>query len=653
MPSRPFRLPTTPRPQPLGASLSGRLWKFLVSRWPGRLLLAAIPLVLLELFGWRPLGELPRLLLATWAIGFGCWLVLRVLSGRLFYRIRTKLIVSYLFVGLVPLFLLTLFFLLQALIVLYGVGAQVVSAEIDTLGAQLQAAADTVLVLQRGRGLPKDDLEVSLAPAMAVHPDLGFSIVNSGKVLSSSGGAPTSLPAWWNDQRHVGLVSRDSGLVLRAVAREGGSFVLIDAPLDAALFAALKPKGLGFFEASGGDRTGTIGEGVESGRTDAAFAGIPFVATPDARDWATGKTELQALIFQMDPRALVGYLATKAFRTPDLVRYALIAIGVFFLIVYAVALLLGWLLARSITKNVNLLWQGTERLRGGDFTTPIHATSRDQLGELAESFNLMSAGIQDLLREQGEKERLEEELRIARQIQMSLLPAQGAFSLPGVRVAALCLPATEVGGDYYDLLPLGDERMGVLVADVSGKGTSAALYMAELKGLVLSLSRIYDSPARLLCEANRILSGTLDSRSFVTMTYAVVDAKARRMSYARAGHSPILRFERSTGDTQLLLASGLGLGLDRGDRFDQIIEERTVGLESGDVFLFFTDGLSEAMNERSELYGEQRLREVLESTQHDGLDEDGLKDRILQDVRGFVGEAAQQDDMTMVILKVA
>ena len=96
--------------------------------------------------------------------------------------------------------------------------------------------------------------------------------------------------------------------------------------------------------------------------------------------------------------------------------------------------------------------------------------------------------------EQGEKERLEEELRIARQIQMSLLPAQGVAGLPGVRVAALCLPAAEVGGDYYDLLPLGETRMGVLVADVSGKGTSAALYMAELKGLVLSLSRIYESP---------------------------------------------------------------------------------------------------------------------------------------------------------------
>ena len=126
---------------------------------------------------------------------------------------------------------------------------------------------------------------------------------------------------------------------------------------------------------------------------------------------------------------------------------------------------------------------------------------------------------------------------------MSLLPGEGLVQLRGLRVAALCLPAAEVGGDYYDLLPLGETRMGLLVADVSGKGTSAALYMAELKGLVLSLSRIYDSPARLLSEANRILSANMDSRSFVTMTYAVVDTAARCMRYARAGHNPVIRLD--------------------------------------------------------------------------------------------------------------
>jgi sigma-B regulation protein RsbU (phosphoserine phosphatase) len=223
-------------------------------------------------------------------------------------------------------------------------------------------------------------------------------------------------------------------------------------------------------------------------------------------------------------------------------------------------------------------------------------------------------------------------------------------SLPGLRISALCLPAAEVGGDYYDLLPLSDTRMGVLIADVSGKGTSAALYMAELKGLALSLSRIYDSPAHLLCEANRILSANMDSRTFITMTYAVVDTAARTMRYARAGHNPILYLERKSGCSRVLTPQGLGLGIDRGERFDQILEEAEVPLASGDLFLFFTDGLSEAMNVKAELFGEQRLRAILE--QGEALGSEELKERILAEIRGFVGEASQHDDMTMVILKV-
>ena len=133
---------------------------------------------------------------------------------------------------------------------------------------------------------------------------------------------------------------------------------------------------------------------------------------------------------------------------------ALGAVGFIFLVMYAVALALGLLLARSITRSVHALYRGTERLRRGDFTTRIPVTTRDQLGELADSFNHMAGGIEGLLRERAEKDRLEEELRIARQIQMSLLPAEQASSVAGLRIAALCLPAAEVGGDYYDLLPL-------------------------------------------------------------------------------------------------------------------------------------------------------------------------------------------------------
>ena len=214
-------------------------------------------------------------------------------------------------------------------------------------------------------------------------------------------------------------------------------------------------------------------------------------------------------------------------------------VAAMFLIIQTVAFGMGLSLARSITGAVHELATGTEHVRRGDFTHRIAVHSHDQLGDLADSFNSMTASVEDLLHQKAEKERLEQELRIARQIQMSLLP-QGPLRLEGLSVTAHCEPAREVGGDYYDYLPLGDRRVGIIIADVAGKGTSAALYMAELKGLMLSLSRLHSSPRQLLVDANRIIAQHLDARSFITMTYAVVDMRARTLTYARAGHCPLM-----------------------------------------------------------------------------------------------------------------
>src|SRR5437868_5138091 len=211
----------------------------------------------------------------------------------------------------------------------------------------------------------------------------------------------------------------------------------------------------------------------------------------------------------------------------------------------------------------------------------------------------MTGSIENLLLTAAEKKRMEEELRIARQIQMSLLP-RGPLDFPGIGMTALCVPAREVGGDYYDFFHVGDRQLGVLIADVSGKGTSAALYMAELKGLMLSLSEIHSSPRALLIAANRIIANHLDARSFITITYSVIDLRARTMTYARAGHTPLIYVSGADADrrVQILAPDGLVLGLkiDNGELFERLLEEETLPLHPGDLYLLFTDGISEAMN---------------------------------------------------------
>ena len=645
-------------------SFGARVKHFLAFRWAGRVLLASAAVWAAAKAG-APVPCGLDVLSAIVLFGYCAWGLARLgryLVRRLLWRIRTKLLVSYLFIAVVPLVLLAVLFLLAGVLFSGLVASHIVNSEVDRSAQLLRTSAESALADMTGDdAAARTILERRLPLVRALHPDLVFSLWRGKDVVIASPDAPKGLPDWIPPEGYAGLVrvnADDDVPALTGLARRGGRTLLLQGPVDERLFTSLEQR-MGIQYVTSGGRVTREGGRVHVHGADAPErrsvvtnpAGISFPATPEARRWSDGNVDLVPMLFHFQPYELMRRLSPGTLNMGDLLVKALAAVAAVFLVVYVVALGLGLMLARSITGSIHELYRGTERLRQGDFTQRIPIQSRDQLGDLAESFNVMSESIQTLLAEQAEKQRLEEELRIARQIQMSLLP-QGVVSLPGLRVSALCLPAAEVGGDYYDLLPLSPTRMGVLVADVSGKGTSAALYMAELKGLVLSLSRIYESPARLLSEANRILAATLDPRSFITMTYAVVDTASRTMRYARAGHNPMIQYDASSGRTRVLTPAGLGLGIDAGARFDQILEEAEVPLESGDLFLFFTDGLSEAMNGRAELFGERRIRDVIESADDHGEDESALKDRILAAIRSFVGDAAQHDDMTMVILKV-
>jgi serine phosphatase RsbU (regulator of sigma subunit) len=665
---QPYQLPALQRPK--GDQLLGRWRRFLLSTWRGRILLVALAVSALRWLGLSfldaPAG-LTDTLLFLYAI-WGAWRFSRFAMRRLLWRIRTKLLVSYLFIAVVPIVLLFCLFGLAGLLLTGLIGSHMVTSEVDRVVATLETANRVALA-----ALPEDVSSAALLrglePALSLHPDARYVLARRGSRVAGSSALPATLPSWIEPPGFAGLARVGETTVLRSVVMERERFLMVEVPLDEKTFAAFEKRAEIRLLTVGG-RVRTTQEGVEiridgAEQTPLANAdeprGMVFVATPSLTVWETGERQTTSLAFGYQPLDLIRHLSPGALNPgrrdsissmsmADLLVRAVAVVGVVFLVVYGVALLLGLMLARSITRSIHALSVGTEKLREGNFSHEIKVRSRDQLGELAEHFNVMARGIEDLLRQRADKERLEEELRIARQIQMSLLPPQGAVTLPGLRIAALCLPAAEVGGDYYDLLPLSETRLGVLIADVSGKGTSAALYMAELKGLVASLSRIYESPAKLLIEANTILGANMDSRSFVTMTYAIVDVGAQTMRYARAGHNPILQLQASTRRTRVLTPQGLGLGLDRGRRFEEILEEAEAPLAPGDIFLFFTDGLSEAMNGRSELFGERRLRDILEHS--DTLTSEELKERILSEIRSFVGEAAQHDDMTLVVLKV-
>ena len=620
---------------------------------------------------------------------------------RLLWRVRRKLILSYVFIGLVPATLIVLFFVGAGLLTFLNLSSYLLNSGLERLTDEVQLVAQEIAI-EAARETESD----ARARVLDEHqdalerrwPEVSIAIVPIG--VASPGDAappvepsavvgpwwhlepPTTLPAWVSRGGFAGLVAYrlpdggDTLLTVRAAGlpgtRDQTFAVIVDVPIDDQVVEDLRARtgielqSIGLVPVAGDavqPQEGRRRDATEMvGRTRGSRSSytVSWVTFADFTDWATGR----AGTVGVSTNVSVGDLWTEISQSQkrlgninlgELFLLALALTGGLFLVFEAIAFVIGFLLARSITSSLHELFVGTERVRTGDLSHRIRMKGNDQMGELASSFNSMTTSIEDLLLQADEKKRLEEELRIARKVQMSLLPFE-PLDMVGLAMTTVCVPAREVGGDYFDFFRLSDHRVGLLIADVSGKGTSAAFYMAELKGLMLSLSRIHDSPRALLIDVNRILARSLDNSSFITMTYAILDMDTRTMVYARAGHTPLIHLSAGASgrpESRVLLPDGMvvGLHLDGIEQiFSDVLEEQSLSIAPGDVLVFFTDGISEAMNAESHLFGEDRLSQLVED--HGGLSSEDLRERILRDVESFVDGADQHDDMTMIVLKV-
>jgi hypothetical protein len=245
-------------------------------------------------------------------------------------------------------------------------------------------------------------------------------------------------------------------------------------------------------------------------------------------------------------------------------------------------------------------------------------------------------------------ERMQSELEIARQVQASFLPREMP-RVNGIDLAATCLAAQEVGGDYYDVVRLGPTRLALAVGDVSGKGIEAAFYMTLTKGFVRSLCRQDLPPSDVLCRINALFCESAPKGIFVSMIYGVVDLDASTFCFARAGHNPVIVKRRDTPASQLR-PSGLAIGLTEGAEFDRELESVEVGLDEGDLLVFYTDGFSEARNTSRQEYGDDRLTDLVSLTADASADE--IVSRVTADVSAFASRAARHDDMTILVAKI-
>ncbi|MCK5008841.1 MAG: serine/threonine-protein phosphatase [Deltaproteobacteria bacterium] len=222
--------------------------------------------------------------------------------------------------------------------------------------------------------------------------------------------------------------------------------------------------------------------------------------------------------------------------------------------------------------------------------------------------------------------------------------------MDGFDIAGKSIYCDETGGDYYDFINFPGNRLGFIIGDVSGKGTSAAFCMAEAKGIVQSLGKSFHEPRELLIRTNEILYETLERKTFISMLMASLDCESHTFSFARAGHCPLLYFDSKKNKARLLQPEGIGVGLEKGDIFQKTLVEEKISCNSGDIFVFYTDGLSEARNHEGEEYGDDRLVELIHTNTNMSAKE--LKDIIIDSILSFLDGQSLTDDLTLLLVKL-
>jgi serine phosphatase RsbU (regulator of sigma subunit) len=278
------------------------------------------------------------------------------------------------------------------------------------------------------------------------------------------------------------------------------------------------------------------------------------------------------------------------------------------------------------------------RLREADLQMIADLQRKNQ--ELAQAYRELQQAQAALV----EKERLERELELARELQQSILPREFP-DLPGFKCVPRNRPARQVGGDFYDVIPLTGGRVGLVMADVSDKGLAAALYMALTRSLIHVEAKHSDSPRQVLLNTHRLLMELGQTDMFVTVFYGVLDPAQRTLHYARAGHDRPLLYCAGTGECRFLAADGMLLGLLEEVR----LEEVDVALHPGDLLVLYTDGVTDANSPTGEFFGVNRLRELVSTAR--AVDAHGLCDLIFERVTRFQAGATQYDDMALLVVE--
>jgi len=671
-----------------------------------------------------------------------CIVAFRHLRRKVLWRLRNRLIVTYVFIGVIPAALLVV----MAIITIYLFAGQfasfVVTSEINSQLRSMQAA-NAAVGNDLGARLEKNELPTAefLTSLRRRDRAWGRRQVHAwygAKLLPLNSAAQTSsvsFPDFLNKDDNAYAKAIREGEPFQEIVRDQGVLylratsafavgpdqliVVTSEPLDKDLVAAIAanlgeitlytvsaPDGKTKDSTKAGSTTSSSAGGDTSKKKGFSFndskqgvsvesedrellpsysvgtleapAGmmdreITFVTPLPVVDWKTGEREhVGALLVQVRTRPSVLYTHLFA-ALGDIARgveYLLLAILIFFGIIELVALIIGTRMTRTMTGAVAQLYDATKHVDQGDFSHRIPVNSSDQLAQLSLSFNSMTESIEKLILEQKEKQRLEGELAIAQEVQAQLFPRQ-VSELESLEVHGFCRPARTVSGDYYDFLTASSHKLILAVGDISGKGISAALLMATIHsavraysveslpqmrepvavGAVAGAGRIMAawpegieiSPGALLGLLNHQLYESTPPEKYATLFLGIYDGRSHRLTYSNGGHLPPILIARD-GAVRRLETGGTVVGLFENVTYD----EGAVEMHPGEIFLAYSDGVTEPENEFGE-FGEERLIELVSTNRTLPLVQ--ISQAVTSAVDDWIGDNEQPDDITLVLAR--
>ena len=619
------------------------------------------------------LSVLARILLAGITVALLLVLLWKVYRAFL-YKVGRRLAFSYLLIGVLPIPIVLLLLGVVAYILAGFFLGHLYRDVVDQMQRELQIAART-----RVEALERDDTPSAENPAIAF---AWYSKEKEGRRIGGDPRLPARWPAWAEARAQVegvrrdreapqrffagpdglptllaaasgesvGVLARFTGNLDREISRRGDLWVDTDRPDEPSPTIQIGLAGIGDRSL----RLRYIRREQHAGEAEKFFKrfsrGEKYWDDPllwwaeipgPLLDPATGRVLLDRLNATLNstPRTVLRYLFSTSSELESGVWAALVFVAILLFDVYLIATIMAVFMIVSLSLAVNRLSTATAAVRAGDFSVRIPVRRRDQLGDLQRSFNGMAADLQSLVASAAQKEALEKELAIARDLQKSLIPS----NLPireGVEFATLFEPSAAIGGDYFDVLRLSDDELAVIIADVSGHGLSSGLRMAMVKAALLILVEETNEPEEIFRRLDRVVR---DGRAFVTATLGLIDLRTGTLRLLNAGHPPTYLIRNGEAREILLPSSPLG-GLGR------TYSRETVALERGDIVVWLSDGLIEAADANGDPFGYDNILRTLHGFPPDASAAD-VRNRLLATVERHVGSQPPGDDRTLMVMR--